>query len=465
MTCTLGNFDDELLAQYNHAGPRYTSYPTVLEWRPLDPQTHIQALKAASNKDRPLSLYVHLPYCDAQCWFCGCAMKVIPKNQRQIGREEINPYLSALKREISAVSGYAEKKSFSQMHWGGGTPTYLSTHQLADLATHIYKHFIPKKDAELSVEIAPLVTDEEQLKILRECGFNRVSFGVQDFDANVQALLNRRQSVSATHRLIDFTRRMGFTSVNVDLIYGLPEQTRNSFAQTIQTIIELRPDRIACYSYAYVPWLKKPQKVTRAQLPSPEEKLAIWLNTINQLIQAGYQYIGLDHFALPDDNLAQAQFNGTLTRNFQGYSTLEECDIYGFGLSAISSVGDVYLQNSKEEADYIAHIGPEPSPIIRGWQLSAEDRLRRDIIMRILCHGSLDFTEISAAHGIRFHETFADEICRLQTMEKDGLIKLGPHRLDTTPSGRIFSRCVAMVFDQYVHDKNKHQGQRFSQTL
>ncbi len=332
----------ELLDKYNVQGPRYTSYPTAPEWKEgIGPSDYEAACARANAKKSPVSLYVHLPFCDEQCWFCGCFMKVVPKPERKgDDRAEIEPYLADVHREIDLLAKRIDaSRPVAQVHWGGGTPTYLTPSQADRLAQHLLETFRPAKGAEVSVEVDPRVTTAKHLEVLESRGFNRVSMGVQDFDPEVQELVNRVQPFDMTKALVDAARSLGYGSVNLDMIYGLPGQTRAGFEKSVEQIISLRPDRVAMYSYAHVPWLKRPQRVLAAHLPEGTEKFAIFVSGIERFVAAGYVYIGMDHFALPHDEIVKAQQDRTLTRNFQGYTTHAGCDLYGMGVSAIGIGG------------------------------------------------------------------------------------------------------------------------------
>ena len=458
---------EELLEKYNVQGPRYTSYPTVPEWHEsvgLD-EVETACTQANQQADREVSLYLHLPFCEAQCWFCGCFMKVVPQPSREEERGEIATYLKALHDEIDL---WAERidpaRPVTQVHWGGGTPTYLTVKQAEALAAHLFSRIPLAPDAEVSVEVDPRVTTVDHLKVLRDHGFNRVSMGVQDFDPTVQSLMHRVQPFAMTADLVEAARKMGYGSVNLDLIYGLPSQRRESFGESVDQVLSLRPDRVAMYSYAHVPWLKKPQKVMEAHLPEGVEKFRIFTIGIEKFTSAGYVYIGMDHFALPHDELVRAQNDRTLYRNFQGYTTHAGADLYGMGISAIGSIGDTYVQNLKEYDSYFAAVAEGRLATYRGYRLDDEDHLRRDVIGRILCHCVLLKSEVEEAWGITFDDHFADELSRLVPLADDGMVDLHDDRIEVTPMGRIFIRNVAMVFDAYLK-RREGQPRIFSRTL
>ncbi len=460
----------ELLEKYNVQGPRYTSYPTAPEWsEKVGPEDHIAACNRANETGRPVSLYLHLPFCDEQCWFCGCFMKVVPKPDRQgETRGEIEGYLRDLHAEIDRLGREVDRsRPVVQVHWGGGTPTYLTPGQAGQLASHLFEVFPPAENAEVSVETDPRVTSPEHLEVLKKCGFNRVSMGVQDFDPEVQELVNRVQPFEMTRDLCQAARELGYSSVNLDLIYGLPGQKLRCFSESVDQVLTLRPDRIAMYSYAHVPWLKRPQRVLAAHLPEGTEKFAIFVSGIEKFSQAGYIYIGMDHFALPHDEIVLAQNDRTLYRNFQGYTTHAGCDLYGLGISAISQIDDTYVQNTKDYGSYHeAALQGVPSTI-RGHRMSGEDHLRRAVITKLLCHCVIKKREIEEEFRLTsFDEKFARELERLPPLVEDGLVSAElTEEIRVTALGRIFIRNVAMVFDEYLSKRSPHAPQIFSRTL
>ena len=448
-----------LLDKYNQPGPRYTSYPTAPEWNDDFGATEMGAeLAATRDSDAPLSLYFHLPFCESLCLYCGCNV-IINKNH-----EVAAPYLERLKREIEMFSQrIAPGRRVAQLHWGGGTPTFISAAQIEELFNHIRKHFEFAPDAEIGIEIEPRVTSQEQCRVLRRLGFNRLSMGVQDFNPLVQQTVRRIQSFEMTKALFDYCRELGFESINIDLIYGLPHQTVTSFAETVEKVISINPDRIALFSYAHVPWLKKQQGSFARHLPLGFEKFRIFHTAIEKFTEAGYRYIGLDHFARPEDELCLAQDDRTLHRNFQGYTTKAGCDLYGLGVSSISGFGDVYAQNWRELPKYYEAIDAGTLATMRGVRISSDDRLRRAVINRVLCHCVLVKSEIERDYGIVFDEYFAPELAQLQIQEADGLVRLSPDRIEVTAIGRIFIRNIAMAFDAYL---NQGAGkQKFSRTV
>lgn len=459
----------ELLEKYNVQGPRYTSYPTAPEWTDaVGPADFEAACERANAAVRPVSLYVHLPFCDEQCWFCGCFMKVVPKPDRQ-GEErgEVEGYLADLHREIDLLAARVDRsRPVVQVHWGGGTPTYLAPRQADALAAHLLEAFRPAPGAEVSVEVDPRVTTPEHLEVLRRRGFNRVSMGVQDFDPEVQELVNRVQPFGMTKALVDASRDLGYESLNLDLIYGLPGQRLAGFSESVDQVLTLRPDRVAMYSYAHVPWLKRPQRVLAAHLPEGTEKFAIFVSGIEKFAEAGYVYIGMDHFALPHDEIARAQVDRTLWRNFQGYTTHAGVDLYALGVSSISQIDDVYVQNTKDYAAYHAACLEGRPSTIKGWRLTPEDHLRRTVITNLLCHCVIKKREVEEQFGLAsFDETFAREVGALPDMVADGLVEPRTDEVRVTPLGRIFIRNVAMLFDPYLLKRPADQPKIFSRTL
>jgi oxygen-independent coproporphyrinogen-3 oxidase len=459
----------ELLDRYNVQGPRYTSYPTAPEWSDSVGQADWEAAAARANASgAPVSVYLHLPFCDEQCWFCGCFMKVVPKPDRAgESRQEIEGYLADLHREIDLVAAHVDRsRPIVQMHWGGGTPTYLTPAQADRLAQHLFQKFPLAPHAEVSVEVDPRVTTPTHLEVLRKRGFNRVSMGVQDFDPEVQELVNRIQPYEMTRDLVEAARSFGYASVNLDMIYGLPGQKRAGFEKSVEQILTLRPDRVAMYSYAHVPWLKRPQRVLAAHLPEGTEKFAIFVSGIERFVGAGYTYIGMDHFALPHDEIVRAQNDRTLTRNFQGYTTHAGCDLYGMGVSAIGSLDDSYLQNTKDYRAYSEATAAGRIPTVRGYRLGKDDFLRRAVITRLLCHCVVKKREIEEEFGLdSFDETFSSAVARLPEMVADGMVKVNDEEIRVTTMGRIFIRNVAMLFDAYLERKAPDAPKIFSRTL
>ncbi|HEY9720674.1 MAG TPA: oxygen-independent coproporphyrinogen III oxidase [Oscillatoriaceae cyanobacterium] len=454
----------ELIAKYNTAGPRYTSYPTAPEWRnelPLDEALGIIDANQRERADTPLSLYVHIPFCHKLCYYCGCNM-LVTKQQ-----DLVSQYLDAVIAEIDRMAKRldTQRRPVVQIHWGGGTPTYLNSAQIARLFGAIAERFTIAPDAEISLELHPPVTTFEQLATLRRLGFNRVSMGVQDFDHDVQVAVNRIQPYEQTRDLIAECRRLGFLSVNTDLMYGLPFQTVEKFKATLAKVETLRPDRIALFNYAHVPWLKKHMAMIKEEtLPKPDEKLDIFEYAIADLTRQGYRYIGMDHFALPENELATAQADGTLRRNFMGYTTCADSDLYAFGASSISDLDRAYLQNQRNIHDYIRLMDEQELPIVRGMALSDDDRLRREVINRLFCVLRVDKAEIAARFGIDFDATFARELAELAPLAEDGLVELSDAAITVMPRGQVLLRNIAMPFDAYLA-KTPAGERRFSKTV
>lgn len=448
--------DADLIRQYNQQGPRYTSYPTAVEFHEGFTEADYCAWAKRTNEDpipSSLSLYVHIPFCDTVCFYCACN-KVVTKNHSRAG-----PYLQHLGLEIERQGAlYDADRQVEQLHLGGGTPTFLSHKQIRELMRALREHFSLREDdiGEYSIEIDPRKADEVTVALLRELGFNRMSLGVQDFEPEVQRAVNRIQSEEETHRVIAAARSQGFKSINIDLIYGLPHQTVESFGRTLDKIIAVSPERLSIYNYAHLPEVFKTQRhINEADLPSPDEKLKILQYTIERLTGASYQYIGMDHFAKPEDELAVAQRNGTLTRNFQGYSTHAECDLVGLGVSAISKVGFCYAQNVRNLDEYYGRIDAGELAVYRGIELTDDDVLRREVIGQLICHGWLDIASIEQRFGIEFTEYFAAERDVLGTMQADGLLKMDDRAIEVLPPGRLLIRSICMVFDRYLRTHRK----------
>lgn len=441
-------FDAELVRRYDRPGPRYTSYPTALDFHDGFGPEDYRAAAAASNRTldrRALSLYVHVPFCQSPCFYCGCN-KVITRD-----RSRARDYLAHLDTEIDLQGALFDRdRPVRQLHFGGGTPTFLDDDELATLLGRLGRAFTltDASEREYSIEIDPRTVDAARLARLTGMGFNRVSLGIQDFDPDVQKAVNRVQPAEETLELIAAARRLGIPSLSVDLIYGLPKQTPASFGRTLDRLIEARPERLAVYSYAHLPQLFKPQRqIHDAELPSAEDKLRLLGLTIERLGAAGYVYIGLDHFALGDDELVRAQAAGTLQRNFQGYSTHADTDLVALGVSAISRVGDTYAQNAKTLGAYYRHLERGELPVERGVALDAEDRLRREVIQHLMCATRLDFAAIGRAFGIDFEQHFAAELLSLQPLIEDGLAERDRAGLRVTERGRLLLRHLAMAFD------------------
>jgi len=441
--------DDALLLKYDASGPRYTSYPTAPQFTQefsstdlLREMEEIHALKKPSD----LSLYFHLPFCESVCFFCGCNVTFTSDRKRPVG------YTDLVIREMDRVApGLRKGRRVAQLHWGGGTPTFFKPDQLRRLheATRARFEFAP--DAEIGLEVDPRETTSEHLKTLQELGFNRLSMGIQDFDARVQKAVNRIQTEEMTRGVIEEARSRGFQSISVDLIYGLPHQTEASFGKTVEKILALAPDRIALFNFAYLPKMIRHQKAIHAEeLPSSREKLAILRSAIAAFTGAGYRYIGMDHFAKPGDELCRAQEAGTLYRNFQGYTTHAGCDLHAFGVSAISQVGRTYAQNQKNIHDYEKAILGDGLATQRGIRLSDDDMVRRDVIMRLMCDFAIDKSAFSERHGIDFDSCFDDALKKMKPMEADGLIACNGSKMEVTPVGRLLVRNICMLFDAYL---------------
>lgn len=442
------NVTQELLDRYNVAGPRYTSYPTAPEWVDSFGAADLEEALNRSNQAspaRPLSLYTHLPFCESLCLYCGCNV-VINRNH-----DVVIPYFEKLKWEIDRLARSLDlSRPVVQFHWGGGSPTFLSAEQVEELFSYTKDHFTFAPDAEVGVEIDPRTTNEAQLTTMRRMGFNRVSIGIQDFNPEVQKIVRRIQPYEMTKEVFDLCRALGFESINVDLIYGLPLQTPESFLESVEKVIGMGPDRVAMFSYAHVPWLKKQQGSFARHVPQGMEKFRIFRAGIERFTAAGYVYIGMDHFARPEDELCLAQKNRTLHRNFQGYTTKAGADLIAFGVSSISDIDRSYAQNQRGLNEYYAAIEAGRLPVMRGVRLNDDDVLRRAVISRLLCHCVIHKREIESEFGIRFDEYFSDELVRLQALEKDGLVILDPGTISVTPLGRIFIRNAGMVFDKYL---------------
>jgi oxygen-independent coproporphyrinogen III oxidase len=457
----IGAVSEELLEKYNRPGPRYTSYPTAPVWKDdFGPSDLESSYARADELETPLSLYMHLPFCESLCLFCACNVSI------QKDKSVAIPYLESLKQEIDHVAArVSRKRPVIQFHWGGGTPTYLSPAQMEDLFEHTRRQFTFAADSEIGLEVDPRVTSRAHLESLRKLGFNRLSMGIQDFEPKVQETIRRVQPYEMTRDLILAARELGFESLSVDLIYGLPYQSADTFKTTIDKVLTLTPDRVAMFSYAHVPWLRKQQGAFATHLPEGHEKFQIFRAGLERFLSAGYLYIGMDHFAQPNDELATAQRNRTLHRNFQGYTTKAGADLYGMGVSAISSVGDAYAQNRREVAEYESTVAARGIATMRGYQLSADDRLRRAVIGRLLCHTVIPKREVEREFGITFDEYFGTELSRLRELAADGLVILDRDEIRVTPLGRIFIRNAAMIFDAYLEAQKMDRKPLFSKTL
>ncbi len=443
-------FDRELIEKYDTTGPRYTSYPTAAEFRadfgPVEFRREIERAGRAAPA-RPLSLYFHIPFCSTVCYYCACN-KVITAN-----RARAQDYLARLYREIAMLAALVgPARRVVQLHWGGGTPTFLDAGQMRALMDTTRRHFhlADEGEGEYSIEIDPRRADHATLRLLRELGFNRLSMGIQDLDPAVQQAVNRVQSAEHTFDLLAQARRVGFRSVSVDLMYGLPRQTVAGFERTLRAVIAAAPDRLSVFNYAHLPHRFKTQRqIDEQELPRAAEKLAIFQRTVELLQDAGYVYIGMDHFARADDEMAVALADGTLQRNFQGYSTHAECELVAMGASAISQVGDCYAQNAHGLDDYYQRIDAGELATVRGVVLTPDDHIRRDVIARLICTFRLTFAEVESAHGIRFADYFTDELHDIGQMAADGLVDLDDTGVTVTGAGRLLIRNICMVFDSY----------------
>lgn len=454
-------FDKKIILKYDKPGPRYTSYPTAPMFHTgFDHNEYKKAIEETNSDSNPppISLYFHLPFCKSVCYFCGCNV-TFTKN-RSLGKS----YIDILQKEIEAISSLIKQgRHVNQIHWGGGTPTFIDAQSLIHFYQIIKDNFNIAFDAEIGVEIDPRGTTNEQLEAFSALGFNRISMGIQDFNPKVQKAVHRIQSEELTESAIKKCRKLGLPSINVDLIYGLPFQTTKDFKYTVKKIIEINPDRIAVFNFAYLPELIGHQKaIPRDALPSPEEKLNILEMVINEFTSSGYIYVGMDHFAKPEDELTKALLDRTLTRNFQGYTTKAGCDLYGMGVTSISQVGKCYAQNIKELKPYEEKVLKDGIPTARGIMLTDDDVMRRDIILRLMCHFVLYKHEIEEKYKIRFDETFADALLDLKPMENDGLLKVHNDRIEVLPLGRLLVRNIAMPFDEYLR---RGVQARFSRTV
>lgn len=463
MNKEFGEIDIELLKRFNQPGPRYTSYPTAPRFSGDFTEKDFTREIAETNKDansNPVSLYFHFPFCARLCYFCGCNMLVTSD------RSAIAKYNDYLKREIEMISPLVSaNRLVEQMHFGGGTPSYLTPIEILDVGGFIKSKFNFAEDLEASVEIDPRGLTREHLEAFRAIGFNRTSFGVQDFNLKVQEAINRVQSEEITRQTVTWARELGYKSVNIDLIYGLPHQTLPEFAESVEKVIDISPDRIAVFNYAHVPWLKKHQNLIQTEnLPSPDERLLILRMTIEKLVRAGYEYIGLDHFAKPTDELAIAQADNTLYRNFQGYSTKAGADVYAFGVSAISQFQNIYAQNQKNLTDYYARIDEKRAATAVGYRMTRDDHIRKETIMQLMCHLEIDKHDIERKFGVDFEEYFAEDLPKLDTFIIEGLLENNNDKIKIIGSGKLIIRNVAMCFDAYL-EKMMREKPVFSKTV
>lgn len=457
------SIDIDLLRKYDRPGPRYTSYPTAPVFTPsFGPKEYADEIRRTNSGDHTtdISLYFHFPFCDTLCYFCGCTMLVAHNRSR------IREYNTYLKRELDLIDPLISKKrKVSQLHWGGGTPSYLDPDEISDIGSSIRERFVFAKDVEAGVEIDPRGLTFDHLKALRGCGFNRISMGVQDFNPRVQTAVNRIQPESITRDTVEWSRKLGFKSINLDLIYGLPHQTPASFKKTVETVIDISPDRLAVFNYAHVPWLKPHQKlIHQDQLPSPELKLQILKMTIEKLVGAKYWNIGMDHFAKQSDEMAIAQKNKTLYRNFQGYSTKAGCDLYGFGMSAIGHFKETYHQNKKTLPEYYKSLNEKSLATSVGYRMTPDDQIRKAVIMRLMCDMELDKASVEKESGIDFDDYFSEGLVKLEAFAADGLVALSKEKIAVIGLGRLVIRNIAMCFDAYL-DRMMKERPIFSRTV
>jgi oxygen-independent coproporphyrinogen-3 oxidase len=443
-------FSEELIRRFDKLGPRYTSYPTADRFNTgfteSDYISYLAQRNSPTASNPPLSIYVHLPFCESLCYFCGCN-KIVTKDRTRTAE-----YLRYLAKEMALVAKHiGPDRRASQLHFGGGTPTFLTPDELRELMDMLRSHFNFLPDAELGIEIDPRTVNDDTMAMLAGLGFNRTSFGVQDFDPAVQQSVNRIQPYEMVEKAVTASRKSGFESINADLIYGLPKQSTESFNRTLDRVIELAPERIALYNYAHLPSRFRAQRlIVEAELPSAEERLQIFLMSVHRLLDAGYIYIGLDHFAKPTDELNLARLDKTLHRNFQGYTTRADCDLIGFGVSAIGKVGHSYSQSVRTLKAYYEHLDIDQLPVEKGYALTADDVLRRQVIMELMCSGPVTYAAINQAHGIDFKSYFAEELVLLKQYEEAGLIVVDDERISVTPKGRMFVRASGMVFDKHL---------------
>jgi len=455
--------DFDVLKRFNQQGPRYTSYPTApLFSEKFTQDDLIDEIRETNpaGSDQPISLYFHFPFCEKLCYFCGCNMRVTHD------RALISEYIGYLKKEIYLIRPLiSDGRKVAQMHWGGGTPSYLFPDEIRDIGGFIRERFEFEPDTEASVEIDPRNLTREHMVAFTEIGFNRTSFGVQDFNLEVQKAINRVQSEEITRQTVLWARELGFKSVNLDLIYGLPHQSVASFSDTVDKVIDISPDRLAVFNYAHVPWLKKHQNVIPTEsIPSADERLAILEMSIEKLIDAGYEYIGMDHFAKPTDELAIAQQNGTLYRNFQGYSTKAGCDVYAFGVSAISQYENIYAQNLKNIREYYARLNDHEAATAVGYRMTHDDHIRKDVIMQMMCNLEIDKHRVEREFDIDFEDYFFDDLLRLGPFIEQGLVENDADAVRVTNSGLLIIRNVAMCFDAYLEQMMKEKPV-FSKTV
>ena len=453
----MGLFDVDLINKYNRSGPRYTSYPTANNFSELSLQDYQQQSVLSNQRKTSISLYCHIPFCNTVCYYCGCN-KFVTKDKSMA-----EPYIEALFKEVDMQSPLFDKgRLVEQMHFGGGTPTFLSGEQIIRLSNKLQQSFNFSTDGEYSIEIDPRGIDKSLIESLAIARFNRISLGVQDFDLEVQKAINRVQSFEQTKAVIGLSRENGFKSISIDLIYGLPRQSEDTFKRTLERVQELRPERISLFNYAHLPELFKPQRrINIEELPSPSEKLDIFQHSLEYLIGLGYVYIGMDHFALPNDPLAIAQSEGNLYRNFQGYSTHSECDIIGLGLSSIGQVADSFSQNEKNLEKYYQALESGQLPIVKGLIINQDDKIRRELIMELICHFEVSISSLEQRYSINFKNYFANSLEKLDEMQNDGLVVLTNDSIKVMDKGKLLVRNICMIFDNYL----KSGSTSFSKTI
>ncbi len=450
-------WDQAILDKYNYSGPRYTSYPTALEFHEAFTVSDYD-MACTQYPERPLSLYIHIPFCHKLCYYCGCN-KVITRHAHKA-----DEYLDVLELEIRTRAALLQERKVTQLHFGGGTPTFLTKAQISRLMAILRGEFCFEGDAEISIEVDPREIELDMLDHLRGEGFNRLSIGVQDFNKEVQKLVNREQDEAFIFAMVARAKELGFRSTNLDLIYGLPKQTKDSFAETLKQVLEMQPGRLSVFNYAHMPQLFAAQrKIKDEDLPVAEEKMAILQDTIATLTDAGYQFIGMDHFAQPDDELAVAQREGVLHRNFQGYTTQGEADLVGFGVSAISMIGDAYAQNQKELKKYYAQVSDQRHALWKGVALDGDDLLRREVIKQLICNFKLDKTAIESEFDVTFNDYFKEDLELLQTFINDELVEVDGKEIRVTLRGRLLIRNICMCFDKYLRAKARQQ--QFSRVI
>jgi len=455
-------FDAELIKRYDKAGPRYTSYPTAVQFSDNYTSADYKQFAEKSNQTKqPLSLYFHIPFCDTVCFYCGCN-KVVTKD-----RSKAAPYLERVHKEIEMQAAlFDNSRMVDQLHWGGGTPTFISHDEMRALMDQTRKHFRLHEDdsGEYSIEIDPREVSRDSIKLLRELGFNRMSLGVQDFNPEVQQAVNRLQTKEQTLTALTSAREFDFQSISVDLIYGLPKQSVSSFDKTLDELLSIDPDRVSVFNYAHLPERFKPQRrINESDLPAPEVKLEIFKHCMDKLTDAGYVYIGMDHFAKPNDELAIAQKNGKLYRNFQGYATHADCDLVGIGVTSIGTIANSFAQNHRDMDNYYASIDNNQLAVFRGVEIDQDDLIRREVIMQLICHFCLDFSQIEAKFDIQFNDYFAAELQRYDMMVADGLIEKDNRSIKVNPKGQLLIRNICMVFDRYI--KPDQQTSNFSKLI